>query len=356
MADHAWGSTFLINVPIAVLAVVAALVLVPPSRAQTTQRIDIAGGALSVVAVATLVYMIIEGPRNGWHAPAVVAGVIAALSFAAFIAWELRHPSPMLDLRRFRDRTFSGANLAVLLFFLAAYGAIYYVTQHLQFVLGYDPLETGVRLLPLAGAVFVGAALTGILTPRLGLRTVVVLGMLLGVAALACMIRVDADSSYWTFLAPLILLGLAVGLSVSPCTDAIMDAFPERLLGVGGAVNDTSLELGGTLGIAILGSILSSTYRDRIDSSVASQLPEPAAEAARDSIGGAQILAGQADAQGLHEQAGQLLAAADSAFAQAVSHTSLIAAIILTVGTVVVAALLPGQRATTHSPQPQPTH
>ncbi|MET9286702.1 MFS transporter [Nocardia beijingensis] len=343
LTGHGWASTFLINVPIAVVSIVAALIVVPPSRAHTTQRLDLTGGGLSVVAVAALVYMIIEGPRNGWHTSAVLAGVVAAFAAAGFVAWELRHPNPMLDIRKFRDRAFAGANLAVLLFFLAAFGAIYYVTQHLQFVLGYDALATGVRLLPLAGAVFAGSAITGVLRPRLGLRTMVVAGMLLGVLALVALIRVDADSGYAAFAGPLVLMGLAIGLSVSPATDTIMDAFPERLLGVGGAVNDTSVELGGTLGIAILGSLLGTAYGDEIAPLVTGRMPTEAADAAQDSIGGALVVAQRIDEAGMHQQAAQLVSAADAAFAHAVSHTSLIAAIVLAIGTLAVAALLPGK-------------
>lgn len=150
--------------------------------------------------------MIIEGPHFGWDAKAVTAAVAAGAGLVAFVLWELRHPRPVLDVRRFTGRRFAGSNLAVALFFLAVFGAFYYLTQHLQFVLRFDPLETGLRMLPLAGAVFAGSALTGWLTP-------------------------------------LVVLGLAIGLALAPCTDAIMGAFPESELGVGGAVNDTSLEL-----------------------------------------------------------------------------------------------------------------
>jgi EmrB/QacA subfamily drug resistance transporter len=256
LESHAWGFTFLINVPVAGVAVVAALALVPPSRAGGQDRLDLVGGLLSIVSLAALVYVIIEGPRFGWGAAAITAAVIAAVGLVAFVVWELRHPRPILDVRRFGDRAFAGSNLAVTLFFLAAFGSIYYLTQHLQFVLGYGPMATGVRLLPLAGAVFAGAAITGLLTPRVGMKVTVVLGMALGTTGILLLTGVRDGSGYADFLVPLLLLGAAIGLSVSPCTDAIMGAFPEGQLGVGGAVNDTSLELGGSLGIAILGSIL----------------------------------------------------------------------------------------------------
>ena len=277
LESHAWGFTFLINVPVAGVAVLAALALVPPSRAAVASRLDLVGGLLSIVFLASLVYMIIEGPRFGWGAAAIGAAVLAGLGLAGFVAWELRHPRPLLDVRRFTDRAFAGANLAVTLFFLAAFGSIYYLTQHLQFVLGYGPLATGVRLLPLAGAVFAGAAVTGVLTPRAGMKVTVIVGMALGTAGILLLTRVGDGSGYGDFLAPLLLLGLAIGLSVSPCTDAIMGAFPEKQLGVGGAVNDTSLELGGSLGIAILGSILAGSYTSGIDAAVGGRLPARAA-------------------------------------------------------------------------------
>ncbi|MFJ2724393.1 MFS transporter [Streptomyces collinus] len=367
LRDHGWSSTFLINVPIAALAIVGALVLVPPSKAGHHDRIDYVGGLLSVLWTGSLVYMIIQGPHFGWGAEAVTAAVVAAAGLVAFVLWELRHPRPILDVRRFTDRRFAGSNLAVALFFLAVFGAFYYLTQHLQFVLGYDALETGVRMLPLAGAVFVGSALTGWLTPRVGMKWTVGAGMVGGTAALALLTRVDAGSGYGDFVAPLVILGLAIGLALSPCTDAIMGAFPESELGVGGAVNDTSLELGGSLGIAILGSLLGTSYGDRLtDTTAGSGLPASALATARDSVG-----AGYAVAQGIgdkaHQAAARAAAAKDpqqaaqlkqqaaelasgarqmadavgSSFAHAVAHTSLVGAVILGVGTVLVAVLLP---------------
>ncbi|WP_433473045.1 MFS transporter [Spirillospora sp. CA-142024] len=355
LEDHGWGSTFLINVPIAAVAAVAALVLVPPSRAAVTGRLDLMGGLLSVLTVGSLVYMIIEGPHYGWGAAAVTAAVVAAAGLAAFVAWELRHPRPLLNLGMFRDRTFTGAVLAVLLFFLGAFGTIYYASQHLQFVLGYGPLETGTRLLPLAAAVFAGAVLTGRLTPRLGMKPVVVTGMVLGTIAIFLLTQVDSGSSYADFLPTLLLLGVAIGLSASPCTDTIMGAFPEAELGVGGGINDTALEFGGSLGIAVLGSVLATAYSDKLGAALAGHLPPAALATAQDSIGGALGVAEQVSRNpaGGPEQAHALVMAADSAFAHAVAHTSLVGGIILAVGTVLVALILPGRRPAPSEPEPE---
>ncbi|MFI7318492.1 MFS transporter [Streptomyces venezuelae] len=373
LEDHGWASTFLINVPIVVIAIVGAFVLVPPSKAGHSNRIDYVGGALSVVWTGALVYMIIQGPHFGWDAKAISAAVVAGVGLLAFVAWELRHPHPILNVRRFLDRRFAGSNLAVALFFLAVFGAFYYLTQHLQFVLGYNPLETGVRMLPLAGAVFVGSALTGYLTPRIGMKITVSAGMVAGTVALALLTRVDASSSYGDFVAPLIILGLAIGLALSPCTDAIMGAFPESELGVGGAVNDTSLELGGSLGIAILGSVLASSYSSKLSDAAAAsgaKLPDGTLDTAQDSVGAgyavaqgigdkAHEVAGQAakatspeqaaqlkgQAEQLAQGAGKMADAVGSAFSDAVAHTSLVGAAILGVGTVLVAVLLPRKSA-----------
>ncbi|MFL5997957.1 MAG: MFS transporter [Streptomyces sp.] len=377
LEHHAWTSTFLINVPIAAVAIVAALVLVPPSKAAQHGRIDYVGGLLSVVWIGALVYMIIEGPHFGWHAKAIAAAVVAGTGLALFVIWELRHPRPVVDVRRFTDRGFAGSNLAVALFFLAVFGAFYYLTQHLQFVLGYSALETGLRMLPLAGAVFVGSALTGFLTPRVGMKWTVTAGMVGGTAALALLTRIDASSSYGDLVAPLTVLGLAIGLALSPATDAIMGAFPESELGVGGAVNDTSIELGGSLGIAILGSLLATSYADHLsDATAGSGLPAAGLSSAQDSVGAgytvaqgigekAQQVAAQAagatdpeQAAQLKAQAGQLASGArqladavGSSFSDAVAHTSLIGAVVLGVGTLLVAVLLPGRESAEPAPR-----
>ncbi|WP_405945624.1 MFS transporter [Streptomyces prunicolor] len=354
LEDHAWGSTFLINVPIAVAAVVGALVLVPPSKADAMGRIDYVGGLLSIVSVGSLVYAIIEGPHFGWGAGPVTAAVVAALGLPAFVAWELRHPHPMLDVRRFAQRSFSGSMMAVLFFFFGTYGAIYYATQFLQFVLGYSALETGVRLLPLAAAVSLGAAVTGRLTPKLGMKPMVVTGMAIGTVGVFLLTLVDKTSGYGDFLPMMLLLGFAIGLSVSPATDTIMGSFPENELGVGGGANDTALELGGSLGIAILGSLLGTTYKDKLTDLVDGHLPAAALDTAKDSVGGglavAQEIAKTPSAG--PQQAQALVDAVHEAFAHGVAQTSLVGGIIMAAGTLIVLAVLPGRRAA-KTPQPQ---
>ncbi|MPY58033.1 MFS transporter, partial [Streptomyces spongiae] len=366
LKDQSWQSTFLINIPVIVLAIVGAFMLIPPSKAAQMDRIDYVGGFLSVVWISALIFTLIEAP-HGWGTGAVIGAVVTGVGLAAFIVWELRHPYPLLNLRRFADRGFTGANIAVVLFYLVVFGAFFYLTQHLQFVLRFDAFETGLAMLPLAGAVFVGSALTGYLTPRLGMRSMILAGMVGGTVALALLIQVDKASSYGDFVAPLFILGLSIGLALSPCTDAIVGAFPEEELGVGSAVNDTSTELGGAIGIAILGSLLSTSYASNLsDAAAGTELPADVLSQAQESVGAgyataeavgeqARKLAEEAANAGNAEQAAQLNAQAEelahaahrmadavsSSFADSVSHTSLVGAVILGVGTLAVAFLLP---------------
>ncbi|MBP5931665.1 MFS transporter [Streptomyces scabiei] len=349
LENHAWGSTFLINVPFAVLAVFGALALVPPSKAEGMGRIDYVGGLLSIVTVGSLIYAAIEGPHSGWGVGPVTAAVIAGVGLVAFIAWELRHPHPMLNVRMFALRPFTGSMLAVMFFFFGMFAVIYYATQFLQFVLGYGALDTGVRLLPLGGAVFLGSAVTGVLAPKLGVRVMAVTGLTIGTVGMFLLTQIDKGSTYGDFLAPLMLLGLALGLAISPATDTIMGSFPESELGVGGGVNDTALELGGALGIAVLGSLLGTAYRDELTDLVGNRLPAEAMETAKDSVGAGLAVAQRVaqDPSAGPQQAQAAVDAVHQAFAHGVAQTSLIGGIVMAAGTLIVLAVLPGRRAFT---------
>jgi len=248
-----------------------------------------------------------------------------------------------------------GAAVAVLLLFLAAFAAIYFIAQQFQFVLGYGPLETGVRLLPLAAAVSLGALTSGRIAPRLGVRGTVVAGMLLAAAGILLMTAADADSGYPIFAAALALLGLGIGLAEPPATDAIMDRFPEDDLGAAGGLNDTAIELGGSLGIAILGSVLASRYQESIAGFLdAAPLPkltgdmavqaDYAMEVSRESVGGATLVAQEmATNPFASSYAEPLREAAGSAFADAIGQASLVGGLALVVGAFVVAVILPGR-------------
>ncbi|SMG19695.1 drug resistance transporter, EmrB/QacA subfamily [Rhodococcus rhodochrous J3] len=353
LESNSWGSTFLINVPIAALAAIAALILVPASKADDLTRTDWVGGALSVAALGGIVYTIIEGFHFGWGTGVIATSIGSVVAAVLFVGWELRHPRPLLDVRRVADRTVGGACMSVLLLFLVAFGAIYFVAQQFQFVLGYGPLETGLRLLPLAATVSLGAALSGRLAPRLGARILVGAGMIAAAAGILTLTVTDGASGFTPFLISLLLLGLGIGLATPPSTDLIMGGFPDSDLGAAGGLNDTAVEFGGSLGIAVLGSILATTYHREIsgflDGLPLANLPGPMAdqaamaiEAAGDSVGGAAIVAEELAANPFAASYAQpLLDALSAAFAQAISSASLVAGIVLLVGAAAVTALLP---------------
>ncbi|WP_416061295.1 MFS transporter [Rhodococcus indonesiensis] len=356
LEQHSWGSTFLVNVPIAAFAAVAALALVPPSRAEHVTRIDWVGGALSVAAVGALVAGIIEGFHFGWHATALGALTVAVLSGGGFVAWELRHPQPLLALGRVADRSVAGACLSVLLLFLTSFGAIYFVAQQFQFVFGYSPLETGLRLLPLAAAVSIGSAVSGRLAPRLGARVAIGAGTAAAAIGVLTLTLLDDGSGYPVFLVALVLLGLGIGLAAPPATDLVMSGFPEAELGAAGGLNDTAVELGGSLGIAVLGSVLATTYQREIsaflaglpladlDGPMAAQA-DTAVAAAGDSVGGAALVAEELAKNPFAASYAQpLLDASADAFSQAITSASLVGGVALAVGAVVVTAVLPPRR------------
>ncbi|MFJ5308146.1 MFS transporter [Streptomyces sp. NPDC088350] len=275
MLNHFWwGAIFLINLPVAALALVAAVALVPESKNPRGDRPDLLGALLSTVGMAALVYAIISGPAHGWTSDRVLLiALVAAVFLAAFAYWESRVPYPMLDLDFFRDRRFTGAVTGVVLITFGMAGSLFLLTQHLQFVLGYGPLEAGVRTAPLALTIvalnFSGLAAKW--TARLGAPRAIALGMVLMSAGLAS-IAVVASGGYAGTLVGLLLIGAGAAIANPAMAHAIMSAIPPEKAGVGAGVNGTLGEFGNGLGVAVLGAVLSSRF-------AAGSLPEGLAAA-----------------------------------------------------------------------------
>jgi EmrB/QacA subfamily drug resistance transporter len=335
-----WTAVFLINVPIVAAALLAAPKLVPDSRDPKQARLDPVGALLSTVGLAILTAAIIEAPERGWTDGIILGGFAAsALVLAGFVIWELRTASPMLDVRLFRIRRFTGASGAIALVFFALFGAIFFLTQYLQGVLDYTPFEAGVRMLPVAAGLIVGGPLSAKLAGRLGTRTVVATGLTVVAAALFLLSGAEPDSGYSLVASSLVLLGLGMGATMAPATESIMSSVPKDNAGVGSAMNDTVRLVGGTLGVAILGSLLSSSYGADMEPAVES-LPQPAADAASDSLGHASVVADQ-----IGGGAGRALSsAAETAFTTAMSSTLTVAAATALAGALLALVVLPGQR------------
>ncbi|MGV9337125.1 MFS transporter [Streptomyces sp. NPDC003688] len=263
--DHFWwGAIFLINIPVAVLGLIAVAALVPESKAAPAEarggRPDLLGALLSTVGMAALVFAVISGPHHGWTSPRVLATAAGAvLVLALFAYWESRVPEPMLDPHFFRDRRFTGAVAGVVLITFGMGGALFLLTQHLQFVLGYGPLEAGVRTAPLALTVVAlnFSGLSAKWAGKLGTPVAIALGMVLMAAGLVSIAEL-ASAGYGGTLLGLVLIGAGCALANPAMAHAIMSAIPPDKAGVGAGINGTLAEFGNGLGVAVLGAVLSS--------------------------------------------------------------------------------------------------
>ena len=264
-----WGSIFLTNVGVVAIALVAGYFLVPSSRHDGHATLDPVGALLSIAGLGTLIYTIIEAPDRGWlSTETLVTFAAATVVIAMFVGWELRSADPMLDLRFFRNPVFTAATSTITLVFFVAFGTFFIVTQYFQSVLGYTPLGAGVRVLPWAAAYMVSTTRSAVLVERFGQRRVVTAGLVIVAAGLALLSRCGTDTAYGLVAAALVVMALGMGMTTAPSTGAIMRSLPLRKAGVGSAVNDTTRELGGALGVAVFGSILASHYRAAISADI----------------------------------------------------------------------------------------
>jgi EmrB/QacA subfamily drug resistance transporter len=337
--SFAWSSIFLVNVPVVLVGIAAVLAIVPESKADRAPGLDPAGAALSVGGLVALVYGIIEVPSRGWTDPLIVGSLAAAaILLTAFVAWERRVAEPMLDVRLFRNMRFTAASLSVTLVMFSLMGVLFFLTQYLQGVLGLSAFDTGVRFIPLAIGIILSAPLGPVLTRVAGAKIATAAGLIVTAGSLLLLSTVDVTSSDLLIQAVLAIAGFGMGLAMTPATDAIMGALPKAQAGVGSAVNDTTREIGGALGVAVLGSIFSATFANEM-AGVASGLPADVAAVVRDSIGGALAVADQVG--GVAGEA--IVAAARSAFVDGMATASLIGAGVAIAGAVVAAVWLPAR-------------
>ncbi|KAB2976798.1 MFS transporter [Streptomyces sp. SS1-1] len=283
-----WRSVFWLNVVLAVVAFVGTYVFVPESAEPGKRRVDVVGALLTVIGLGILVYSVIQAPEHGWASTRTLAGIGAALLvLAGFVAWELRHPDPLLNPRLFRHKAFAAGTVSITMQFFAFFGFIFVVMQYLQLVRGDSALTAALSVLPMSAAMIPSSRLAPKIAARVGARRPWIVGLVAVAVGLIVLAELDTDSSYWLVLTGLVPLGAGMGLAMTPATAAITDALPARLQNVGSAVNDLSRELGGALGIAVLGSVLNAGYRDNLD---VAGMPSPLSEAARSSLAAAHVI------------------------------------------------------------------
>jgi EmrB/QacA subfamily drug resistance transporter len=340
LLDHyAWGVIFLINVPIIAFVLLGVAFLVPESKDPDASKLDPIGALLSITGLTALLWGIIEVPVNGLSDSRIItAFIVAAVLLLAFVIWELRSRTPMLNMKLFSNPRFSAASVALTLTAFSLFGVLFILTQYLQFILSYSPLQAGSALIALIPTLLIGSILSPRIVERIGTKIPVTIGLIIVAGAFVLLSTASASSGYWLVALMLAIVGFGFGITMAPATTSIMGALPLGRAGVGSAVNDTTRQVGGALGVAVLGSILASVYQSSLNStSIMQQLPPPIREIVRDSIGRAAFVASH-----IGGQAGQMLTSAvNTAFIDAMHHTVLISAVVTLCGALVALLFLP---------------
>ena len=332
-----WGSVFLVNVPFILAALIAGAFLVPSSKDPSEQPLDVPGALLSIVGLGALVYAIIEAPHLGWlSTETLLTFGLALVAIVAFGARERTARHPMLDLSLFRDRRFSVASAGITLTFFAMFGTFFLMAQYLQLVLGYTPFESGLFQLPFAFIMMSVAPRVPKLVARWGAAKVVPTGLLFTATGLAAFSSIGVESSLLHVYACVLPLGLGMAITMTPLTTLIMSSVPLGRAGVGSAMNDTTRELGGALGVAVLGSVVTSQYTSGIGATLAG-LPEQARGLADSGLAGALRVAGNVG--GAEGEA--LTAAAKQAFVDGLSLAAIVGSVVVFVAAFVSWKLLP---------------
>lgn len=344
LLEHfSWSSVFYINLPIVVVALTGGYIFIHDSRDEHPSKVDLPGSVLSIAGLFALVYGIIEAGQSSWTAHNVLYAFGAAVVLlGAFAYWEWRSPNAVLPIAFFKNMSFSGANIALTLVAFALMGSMFFMGQYLQTVQGYTPLQTGVRMLPMAFVIFAAAAMSARIAQRIGTKFTVALGILVSAGGLFYISRViEVNTSYPAILLGMVIMSLGIGSTMSPATNSIMGSIPVRKAGVGSAMNDTTRQVGAALGVAVLGTLMNSVYINKIDALNATlHLPDQLFAAIRSSIQGAHV----AQTMISDPQLSQMIVnKANEAFVSGMVRGTLIAAIIMAVASVVTLIILPSQ-------------
>ena len=335
--EISWNAVFWMHIPVVLLAL-AGLRIVPESRDSRFLGLDLPGAVLATGGLLAVVYAIIQGNEAGWTSPEIVGAFAAGgAMLAAFAVVELRARSPMLPLRFFRQRDFTGAVLVIGLVFFALMVTFFFLTQFFQIVQGKSALTAGLYLLPTAGMMMVGAPISGLLEKRVGPRILVVVAGVAIVFGLVWLSGVGASSGYGYIAIGLMAFGFGAGMAEVPLTDTVMAAVPVNDAGIGSAVNDVSRELGAALGIAIVGSLVSSLYSGNVQDSLAGVVDAEIVGTASEGIGVAVVAAQSLPA----DVAATVVAAANAAFVDAFTTGMLISAGFMVAATLAALVLLP---------------
>jgi len=351
-----WGSVFLFMVPLAAVIAIAIAFTVPTSKDPNVRPLDRPGLLLSSAGMGAVVFGIIQAPDWGWGSAATfVTLAIGVGILALFVDVERRRESPMLDVRLFRNPRFTAASGSITIGFFVLAGFTFLMSQYFQFVQGYSPLGTGVRLLPVATSIAIAAVVGTKLAVRVGNKAVVATGLAMFGTGVLWISTVSGSTSYIEIVGQMLLAGGGLGLITAPATEAVMGAVPIEKAGVGSAVNDATRLFGAALGVAVIGSVAASLYQSRLGRNLPPDLPPAAAHAAKSSVGSALIAAQQLRAAGLTAPARVLNAGAVDAFLHSLQGSLIVAGVIALFGSVLALALLPARPRNVAATEPEPS-
>lgn len=342
LLEHfSWASVFWVNLPIAAVTALAVLAVVPGTRPESVARFDVLGLVLSVLGLGLLTYSVIEGPHVGWADPRTIVGLVIAVAVVGLFVWrELTVTHPILDVRLFANRRFATAAGMIAVAFFSLFGFIFLITQFFQAVKGYGPFEAGLRTLPFALVTAMCSPIAMALAHRVGPRWVVTTGAVLMSAGFALVEISSRVSGYWELIIWSMAL-MAAGLAAisGPCTQVIMDSLRPEQAGAGSAVNDTTREIGGTLGVAVLGSVLTSVYASSVSERIGGLgLPAHLAEIAEQSVMGGAEVASRAPTS----MSERMTVAVQEVFVEGLHSAVWVAVVVTAVAAVAAAVLLRG--------------
>jgi EmrB/QacA subfamily drug resistance transporter len=340
LAHFDWRSVFVALVPVSLIGAVAVWRLVPESREPGAPALDQGGLVSASAAVATLIYTLIEAPGRGWASlPTLLGFAVTLVVGIVFVRIERRHPHPMLDVSLFSERAFSAASGSVTVAFFALFGFIFLITQYFQVIRGYGTLSTGARILPVALSIGGASVLGASLAARLGTRAIVTTGLTLLGGSFLWISQAGTATPYPVIVVQMVMMGTGLGLTTAPATESILSVLPPARAGVGSAINDATRQAGGTLGVAVIGSVYTSLYTAGLTHGASAHLPAGALHAAQKSVGAGYVVAQHVTAA----LRGPVLHQVSASFMSGLHAGCIVAAGVCLVGAVAASAL-PGRR------------
>jgi EmrB/QacA subfamily drug resistance transporter len=337
-----WSSVFYVNMPVVIIALIGGFYFLHDSRDENPRKVDAPGFILSIAGLFALVYGIIEAGNTRWgDAKVLLSFALAAVLLGGFALWERRSANPVLPMHFFKNMSFTGANLALTLVAFALMGSFFFMSQLLQSVMGFTPLQSGIRMLPMAVFSFVASLFSARIAARIGTKNTVSLGIMIAAAGFLYYSQtLHAEVTYLQLMIGMCIITTGIGTTMSPATNSIMSSIPVNKAGVGSAMNDTTRQVGGALGV-VLGTLLNSTYISHINSADwIGQLPDQVISAIRSGIQSAHIAAQSIPDAGL---SAMIITQSNEAFSAGAAYATLVAAIVLATASIFTFLILPSK-------------